>query len=443
VLRTALWTLRQPRYAALAALMLALALICVAAGTWQISRFEQSVRDNDALDRNAHAAAVPLTTALVPIVNHGPAPGRDAIRFRTVTASGSYIADAQEFVREESLNGTSGYYVLNPLRTATGVLLVVRGFVADNGKSTPPATITAPPSRPVQITGRLQTTGTKDDAARELSDGEIESINPAEQTARLGAPVYATYVTLNANQPGTSGVTVLPDPDLSNPAGGAVEPQHFAYIVQWYLFALLALAAPFAMGRSEVREAQRRFLGIDPRNDELGIEPGSEQDPRLQLTAGMPSGGEVAIGNSGTVVRPGEPTAEQWQRAAQLADRYGRSLGLGHAAPADQAAPSARTGKAPPIDHEDTARNSAIRPHRSYDAFHGSYNDYLWQLALADGATTPTISVPEDESYVPGPRTPNTSTLQPDVNAPHASHELADEPPSTTTKGSTATRSPS
>jgi cytochrome oxidase assembly protein ShyY1 len=419
--------------------MLAIALICVAAGTWQISRFVQSVRDNDALQRNAHAAAVPLTTALVPLGNHGPAPGRDAIRFRTVTVSGSYVADAQEFVREESLNGTSGYYVLDPLRTATGVLLVVRGFVPDNGKSTPPATITAPPSRLVHITGRLQTAGTKDDAARELSNGEIESINPAEQTARLGAPVYAAYVTLNANQPGTSGVTVLPDPNLSNPAGGVVEPQHFAYIIQWYLFALLALAAPFAMGRSEVRDAQRRFLGIDPGNAEFGIEPGSEQDPRPQLTAGMPFGGAIAIRKSGTVVRQGEPTPEQWQRAAQLADRYGHSLGIGHAGPANQAAPSAHTGKAPTIDHEDSVRNSATRPHRSYDAFHGSYNDYLWQLALADGAT-PAISARQDESYAPGPRTLNNSTLQPDGRAPNASDNLADEPPSTTTKGSTGNR---
>jgi hypothetical protein len=24
-------------------------------------------------------------------------------------------------------------------------------------------------------------------------------------------------------------------------------------------------------------------------------------------------------------------------------------------------------------------------PHRSADAYHASYNDYLWQLALADG----------------------------------------------------------
>lgn len=141
VFRNALWTLRQPRYAKLAALMFIIALICVAAGTWQISRFEQSVRDNNVLDGNARAAVAPLTTTPVVLVNQGSALNRDAIRFRTVAASGTYAVGKQEFLRNQSLNGVSGYYVLNPLRTATGVLLVVRGFVADNG---PPTTVEAP-----------------------------------------------------------------------------------------------------------------------------------------------------------------------------------------------------------------------------------------------------------------------------------------------------------
>ena len=49
---------------------------------------------------------------------------------------------------------------------------------------------------------------------------------------------------------------MLPGPDLSNPAGGAEEPQHAAYVVQWYLFALLALCAPFVMAAAERRRDQ-------------------------------------------------------------------------------------------------------------------------------------------------------------------------------------------
>jgi len=76
--------------------------------------------------------------------------------------------------------------------------------------------------------------------------------------------VYAGYVQLEKGSPGTSGLTTIPPPALSNPAGGAVEPQHFAYIIQWYLFAALALAAPFAMARSETRQKVTSEIDDEP-----------------------------------------------------------------------------------------------------------------------------------------------------------------------------------
>jgi cytochrome oxidase assembly protein ShyY1 len=178
--------LRQRRYAYLAALMVAVAVGCVAAGTWQISRYKQTARDNHALDSNAHAPAVPFARIPVPLVGHGAAPGRDAIRFRTVTVSGTYIAAAQQLVRDQSLNGSNGFYVLDPLRTTGGVLLVVRGFVADNDDSTLPPTVGAPPTGTVRIAARLQTPSSGHDDAAQLGHGEVETVNPSEQAARLG-----------------------------------------------------------------------------------------------------------------------------------------------------------------------------------------------------------------------------------------------------------------
>jgi cytochrome oxidase assembly protein ShyY1 len=406
------WTLRQPRYAALTAGLFVVALLCIAAGTWQIVRFNQSVRQNDEIKGNAHAAAVPLTTALVPLVGQGRAPSREAIQFRTVTVTGSYLPAAQQFVRDQSVNGADGYYVLTPLRTADAALLVVRGFVAGDttasGVSTPPPNVTPPPSGVVRLTGRLQVGATKNDGASELTDNEVEAINPADQSRRLGVPVYDADLTLDTGQPGTAGLTVLPKPDLSNPAGGAYEAQHFAYIIQWYLFALLALAAPFAMGRSELREARQRLLGIDTGNEEFGLKPAEE---RLELTgeeaaAGSTSGGTVAVRENGTLVQYGEPTRQHWRRAAKLADRYGRSISIdpvpelnglddadtaGESGSAGEQAPRRnRIGGVPagePVYRapDFVSSDSAARPHRSHDAFHGSYNDYLWQLALADG----------------------------------------------------------
>ncbi len=396
--------------------MAVVALICVAAGTWQIERFNQSVRDNDALKHNAHAAAVPFSAALAPLVGDGPTPGRNAIRYRTVTVDGTYLDAAPQFLRNQSLDGINGYYVLNPLRTASGVVLVVRGFVAAADDGGVPTTVPAPPAGTEHVTGRLQTPTSKNDDAGQLSDGQLESINPAQQAARLGAPVYDTYLTLNAGQPGTTGLSVLPDPDLSNPAGGAVEPQHFAYIIQWYLFALLALAAPFAIGRHEVRQAQLRFLGFDPDDEEFGLEPAD----RPQVGAGA---GALVRREDGTLVRPDRATPEQWERAVQLADRYGRSLGIGRSTPVAprprRAGPAEQAPRVP-------ARmpDSAAQPHRSPDAYHGAYNDHLWQLALADGATP---KVPLPPKSAPPPLEPRgLDGSAPSVDSPRSDPEVGE-----------------
>jgi cytochrome oxidase assembly protein ShyY1 len=110
----------------------------------------------------------------------------------------------------------------------------------------------------------VQPAETRADRAEALPAGQVESINPRQQAARLDAPVLDGYVELLDGQPGAAGLTPIPAPDLSNPAGGAVEPQHIAYIIQWYLFAGLALAAPFVMARAEQRRESREIDDIRP-----------------------------------------------------------------------------------------------------------------------------------------------------------------------------------
>ena len=404
MLRTAAWALRQRRYRALAVLMFAVAVFCVAAGTWQISRYTQKVHDNNRLRANAHAAAAPLTPALLPLVGTAPAPSAEAIRYRTVTATGSYLPGRTEYLRNQSIGGTDGFYVITPLRTGDGALLVARGFVAATADGRPPTTVPAPPTGTVRIIGRLQTADTAADDAAALPNAMIDSVNAAGQASRLHVPVYDGYLTLGADQPGGSGLQAVPPPDLSNPAGGAAEWQHLAYVVQWYVFALLALAAPFAMGVHEVREARKQFLGTD------GItELGALDDDLPALPGGSAAGGAVALRESGELAQYGAITAAQWQRAAKLADRYGRSLGpeqplttvTGTAAPRRRSRPAVIGLDYRPV-------SSANAPARSEDSYHGSYNDYLWQLALADG-NIPDISLPEqdrgpDRAELPPPR---------------------------------------
>ncbi len=101
------------------------------------------------------------------------------------------------------------------------------------------------------ITGRVKPAETDADKAAQLPAGQVESINPSEQASRLGSRSTTATSSCWPASPARSGLVGIPEPDLSNPAGGAVEPQHLAYVIQWYLFALLALAAPIVMARAE------------------------------------------------------------------------------------------------------------------------------------------------------------------------------------------------
>jgi cytochrome oxidase assembly protein ShyY1 len=243
--------LRQPRYLGLCALMVLLALVCSAAGTWQIFRFEQKHRANHQLRSDAHDTPAPVTTALGPATN--PTSNGQAQKFRTVTATGTYLADKQTLLRGQSQGSDVGYLVITPLRTDDGVLLIARGFVVQNNAASITPKVPAPPTGTVQVSARLEPADAGRDKFGQLPGDQVDTVNAAEQASRIGQPVWNAYAELLPGQPGGTGLQAIPAPDLSNPAGGAEEPQHLAYVLQWYLFALLALGAPFLLARAELR----------------------------------------------------------------------------------------------------------------------------------------------------------------------------------------------
>ena len=372
--RALVWTLRQRRYAALAVAGLVVALISVGAGTFEIHRYQEKRHDNAALRTNAHAAVTDLTTSLVPTTG-ADAPGANAIRYRHVTVTGRYLTAHEQYVGNQTQGGRQGFYVLTPLQTGDAIVLVVRGFVAAASDESRPAVVPAPPAGQVRLTGWLQEAQTAHDQLGRLGHQEITSINPGEQASRLGAPVFQASLTLTAHQPGTAGLRAVPLPGLGNPTGGAAEWQLLSYVIQWYSFAVLALLLPFFISRAEVREARRRFLGIDADARQLDAE---EATPAI--AGHEPSGAELVARQHGELARRAA-LAQRVERAARLADRYGRSLGPD----VEQAVAAAPPGGATPVSAGPVVRDSSTAVHRSEDEYHASYNDYLWQLALADG----------------------------------------------------------
>jgi cytochrome oxidase assembly protein ShyY1 len=170
-----------------------------------------------------------------------------------VTATGTYLADKQTLLRGQSQGSDVGYLVITPLRTDDGVLLIARGFVVQNNAASITPKVPAPPTGTVQVSARLEPADAGRDKFGQLPGDQVDTVNAAEQASRIGQPVWNAYAELLPGQPGGTGLQAIPAPDLSNPAGGAEEPQHLAYVLQWYLFALLALGAPFLLARAELR----------------------------------------------------------------------------------------------------------------------------------------------------------------------------------------------
>jgi cytochrome oxidase assembly protein ShyY1 len=248
--------LRQPRYLGLYALMALLATICCIAGTWQIFRYEQKHDANHHLRSDARETPATITDALGPVT--AQTSNGQAQKFRIVTATGTYLPRQQTLLRGQSTDDSNiGYLVITPLQTDLGVLLVARGLVAQNNAAdvTPP--VPAAPTGQATVTARLEPADAKQDKFGRLPTSQVDTINVADQSGRIGSPVWNAYAELLPGQPGTAGLQPIPAPDLSNPAGGAEEPQHLAYVLQWYLFALLALSAPIVMARSELKRDGR------------------------------------------------------------------------------------------------------------------------------------------------------------------------------------------
>jgi cytochrome oxidase assembly protein ShyY1 len=245
------------RVLALVSLGLVLGGLCGAAGVWQWHRFGEKKTADDSLRAAAAMPAAPLDELL--------GPGRDGeVRFRTATATGTFDAGRELLVRQRQVNDSPGFLVVTPLRTTSGrTLFVDRGFVPATGAATDTPTPPPPPTGPVRVTVRLLPSepGGLGDG---LPDRQIEHVDVPALTARTDTPAaYPAFGELVSSDPAQQGLTVVPAPDLTNPAGGAYVAQHLAYVVQWFLFSAFALAGPVVLLLLD-RRARRRGPAKEP-----------------------------------------------------------------------------------------------------------------------------------------------------------------------------------
>jgi len=229
--------------AVLGTLAAALFLGLLALGTWQVERRAWKLDLIDRVDRRVAAE---------PAAPPGPAawPGVNAAddEYRHVRVAGTFLNDRETQVFASTALG-GGYWVVTPLRTDEGmVVLVNRGFVPTEKRD--PATRAAGEiAGPVTVTGLLRITEPKggflranDPAAERWYSRDVAAIAAARGLADAAPYFIDADAAPNPGGLPVGGLTIIAFPN-----------SHLVYAITWYGLAVMLAGAVFYVVRDERR----------------------------------------------------------------------------------------------------------------------------------------------------------------------------------------------
>ncbi len=247
--------LRQHRWLGFTAFLVVMIGLCLVLARWQWGRYQQRSAQNDRLDAALAASPVPLD-ALVAArrPDEPPVDLPRELEWRTVVATGDLDPTRQVAVRRRPLDGRNGFWIVTPLITDLGVVLVNRGWVAARGDARSTPEVVDPPAGPVTIEGRLRPVEhvQRDDPP----SGQAWAVDPEVLLGTDPAPRYDAYVDLRASQPPVAeGLVTLPDP-------GHRGLNNLVYSVQWVVFGAVGAFGWWRLLRSEARR-QRAGAVVD------------------------------------------------------------------------------------------------------------------------------------------------------------------------------------
>lgn len=253
--------LLTPRWLGMLAVVLVAAAGMVQLGNWQLGRYQERTAANDRIDAAEKLPPAPLAEVLPRPGGRagtaGQAPPADEAWTR-VTVTGRYDTTNLVLVRGRTVDSRVGFEVVTPLILADGTaVLVDRGWVPPGqGDATAQPQVPAAPSGEVTVVGRVHMSESHPDSIFRR-DGSIETrrITVPQIAGQLPYPIYGAYLLLDDQTP------------PADPAFSAIPVRHEnnwqngGYVVQWWLFAVMALVGFGWLAR---REAQSRRDGGIP-----------------------------------------------------------------------------------------------------------------------------------------------------------------------------------
>lgn len=251
----------RPRWIASHLFVLVLVVLMVNLGFWQLDRLDQK-QDRNALIRERTAAPTAelgtLTTPGAPLTVGAE------LQYRRATASGQFLAEEEVLVRNRTLDGRPGYWVLSPLALDTGGIVVVnRGWIPVTGgeaaDSAPPA-----PAGEVTVAGVLRRTEeARGLAVADPADGELTFMNRPDLgrlQQQLDDPVVPVVLQIVPPDDAPPGGGELPVPVPLPPLD---EGPHLSYAFQWFTFATIATVGYLLFLRKHGRELAREAAATE------------------------------------------------------------------------------------------------------------------------------------------------------------------------------------
>ena len=228
----------RPKWIATHLLAIALIVLMVNLGQWQLNRHNERKDFNATLVQRFDAPIQPLETLL-------QSAKPEDIEWIPTAITGTYLQGEDISMVNVSQNGVAGYNAVTPMLLEDGmVVLVNRGFMplAD---AFPPA-----PSGEVSLLSRVRasserrTGAVSDPATGELT--EVQRIDIDRLQQQIDGELVPVYVQLLKSTPAEApALSTIVDPDFNNGP-------HLSYTVQWLFFSLCAVGGWFALVRREV-----------------------------------------------------------------------------------------------------------------------------------------------------------------------------------------------
>lgn len=236
------------RGVAAAVLVVIVAAVCVRLGLWQLDRLEQRRALNAAVRASQAQAPVALDAAVFASASADP----DAYTWRPVEAAGTFHHAGDMLLRGRARDGRPGVHLVSPLVLDDGrVVMVDRGWLPAADAATADATAFRT-SGPVRVSGVLRpvtndVNGGRPAAGRAGADTTWRTIDLSAARARSPGAVLPLYLQRLPAGGGAAG------PPLAEPLPPLSEGSHLGYAIQWFSFAVIAVAGFAIMVRIRQR----------------------------------------------------------------------------------------------------------------------------------------------------------------------------------------------